>query len=200
MREISPAAGMSPDEYLQLMVLPSDRQLVATIREQKSKGTRPSPSASLVDRSSVLERESRAALLDKVAGLVDENLSGRADMCLQFADLLHRALGHLGFPAQGILGTAIYYDAGREIFRWSHAWVRIGREVVDGNVDSLFENPMVPSSVKVAPYWGPINETPLDRHLRQDKSLALPPDEDVEGTWWPDLVEWLDSDLPGAGA
>jgi len=32
--------------------------------------------------------------------------------------------------------------------------VRIGDEVVDGNVDCLSENPLVPDIVRVAPYWG----------------------------------------------
>lgn len=193
MREISPAVGMSPDEYMRLMLPPSAQQIVTAIREQKTLGTRPCPSASLLDRSSILEPELRAALLDMVAALVDENLSGRADMCLQFTDLLHRALSHLGFPAKAVVGTAIYYDDGREVFRWNHAWVRVASEVIDGNVDSLPENPMVPSSVRVVPYWGPISETPRDRHLRQDRSLELPRDDDVEHVWWPDLMNWLDN-------
>jgi hypothetical protein len=47
----------------------------------------------------------------------------------------------------------IYYGAdGEEIFRWQHAWVRIGNEVIDGNVDCLAENPLVPKAVSVAPY------------------------------------------------
>ena len=43
--------------------------------------------------------------------------------------------------------------------------------MIDGNVDSLVENPMVPSSVNVAPYWGPITETPADRRSREKKQV-----------------------------
>jgi hypothetical protein len=74
----------------------------------------------------------------------------------------------------------MYYDsAGSEIFRWAHAWVRIGEEVIDGNVDSLAENPVVPKAVWIAPYWGPIMQTPPDRRLREKHGESLPPD--VEG-------------------
>lgn len=83
----------------------------------------------------------------------------------------------------------------KEIFRWDHAWVRIGDEVVDGNVDSLFENPLVPSIVKVAPYWGPIIETPTDRKLRENRGQKLPDDKDVSEIWWPELLIWLDNQL-----
>jgi hypothetical protein len=39
----------------------------------------------------------------------------------QFVDLLHRTLVYLQFPSRGVVGTAIYYGDGREIFRWQHA-------------------------------------------------------------------------------
>lgn len=117
-------------------------------------------------------------------------------MCAQFADLLHRALQHLGLPARGALGTATYYDErGKRIFEWQHAWVRVGKEVIDGNVDSLYENPMVPSDVHVQPYWGPINETPNDRRLHEQGNSALPPDVDVDQIWWPELRDWIDNEL-----
>ena len=116
---------------------------------------------------------------------------------MQFADLLQRALAHLNLPARAIMGTCIYFNDDREIFRWRHAWVRIGREVIDGNVDSLFENPMVPSSVAVAPYWGPINQVPPDRRLREDHGARLPPDNDVSDIWWPALAAWLDEHVAG---
>ena len=84
----------------------------------------------------------------------------------QIADLLARALTRLKLPARPVLGTAIYYDsAGSEIFRWDHTWVRIGEEVIDGNVDSLPDNPMVPPTVRVDPYWGPLQKIPAGRRL-----------------------------------
>jgi hypothetical protein len=196
MREISPAVGMSVDEYLNLA--PEIRPLITEIRRQKEAGARLRPSAALVDRSRMLTPESRMRLLDKIAAQVDENYAGRSEMCQQFADLLHRGLMYMQFPSRGVMGTAIYYDAkGNEVFRWSHAWVRVGEEVVDGNVDSLVENPIVPNDLRVAPYWGPITEVPEGRRLRENHGAALPSDVDVDGTWWPELKAWIDVELLG---
>ena len=47
MREISPAVGMSVDEYLNLA--PEIRPLITEIRRQKKTGERPRPSTSLVE-------------------------------------------------------------------------------------------------------------------------------------------------------
>src|SRR3989442_3550831 len=174
MREISPAENMSADDFLSLAPAPVQERALR-IRAEKRNGARPRPSARLVDRSKLLTRELRGRLLNAVAALVDENLFGRSEMCMQFADLLQRALVHLHLPARTVIGWAMYYSDGREIFRWQHAWVRIGEEVIDGNVDSLFENPLVPQSVTVASYWGPIAETPADRRLREDYVRQRPP-------------------------
>jgi hypothetical protein len=143
----------------------------------------------------LLSAQVRHRLLDKVAYLVDENIFGRSEMCMQFADLLRLALTHLKLDARAAIGTTIYYSGGREIFRWSHAWVRVGVEVIDGNVDSLVENPAVPSAVRVAPYWGPITGTPSDRKLREDHGKRLPPDSDVSNIWWSELRIWLDENV-----
>lgn len=195
MREISPAVGMSVDDWVKR--LPSEEKaIVEEIRRQKREGARSRPSATLVDRSVLLTNPIRGKLLDAVADLVDENYVGRAEMCIQFAALLHKALSHLKFPSRSVVGTAIYYEGkGDEVFRWGHAWVRIGDEVIDGNVDSLSENPRVPKSVSVAPYWGPIGEVPIDRRLREDHGAMLPSDVDVEGIWWPELQKWIDQEM-----
>jgi hypothetical protein len=116
-------------------------------------------------------------------------------MCEQFAVLLALALSHLGIPAQAVTGEAIYYGAsGAILFRWPHTWARAGDEVIDGNVDILLENPVVPKAVTVAPYWGPISATPRDRKLR---AQGGPPaqDSDVQDIWWPELRAWLDDDF-----
>lgn len=194
MREISPAQNLSANEFMESC--PWLRKMVEEIRCQKKSNSRPLPSAMLVDRSELLTPKHRRILLDAVAAFVDENLTGRSDMCLQFADLLQRALLHLKFPARAAVGMAMYFSpAGEEIHRWHHAWVRVGKEVIDGNVDSLFENPLVPTAVKAAPYWGLITETPQDRRLREDHSMSLPPDDDVSKVWWPDLRKWLDEEF-----
>jgi len=197
LREISPAVDASADEYLAHLP-PSMKEIVLQIRQEKAAGTRPNPSAFLLDRSSLLTDALRRSLIDKVASLVDENLSGRSDMCLQFAQLLSNALVHMKFSARPVLGTAIYYDnRARELFRWSHAWVRVGQEVIDGNVDCLSENPLVPDSVQVLPYWGLIRETPADRMLREKSRENLNPDSDVRDIWWPELRAWLDESVSG---
>ena len=103
MREVSPAVGVSVEEYLKLV--PEIRPLIAEIRRQKEVGERLRPSASLIDRSQMLTEESRGKLLDKIAALVDENYAGRSEMCQQFADLLHRGLAYLKFPSRGVVGN-----------------------------------------------------------------------------------------------
>jgi hypothetical protein len=195
MREISVALNVPVEDTFD-MFPPSFRILVEEVRRQKLAGERRLPSAALIDRSSLLTSSVRGKLLNAVATLVDENCTGRGDMCLQFAALLHKAFEYLQFPSLPVPGTAIYYDAkGKEVFRWEHAWVRIGNEVIDGNVDSTFENPRVPSAVSVAPYWGPITDTPKDRHLKEHHGAQLAPDVDVEETWWPDLKNWIDREM-----
>ena len=191
-REISPSLNLSAEEYFAAIPSLEARQFVISVREQKATETRPRPSATLVDHSALLTKHIRATLLDRIAALVDENIYGRCEMCQQFADLLQRSLTLLGLPARAVLGKASYYSEGREAFRWDHAWVRIGPEVVDGNIDTLFENPSAPSFLRVAPYWGPIERTPKDRRLVQNKRLDfLTNDTDVNNIWWPELRNWL---------
>jgi hypothetical protein len=191
-REISPAVNLSADDYFARMPQPL-QGIISTIRAEKEKDSRTLPSSSLLDRSAMLTAAQRTALVDKVASLVDENLTGRSDMCLQFALLLRLALNHLGLEAHAVTGTATYLsEKGRKVFAWPHGWVRAGREVIDGNVDSIFENIMVPRTVKVVPYWGPIKDIP-GRSLEQNGYVE--DDLDVMTTWWPKLENWLDKDF-----
>jgi hypothetical protein len=126
-REISPAVGISAEEYVALLP-PAMRQLVNEIRRRKQAGERLRPSGSLIDYSALLTREHRNDLLDGIASLVDENYAGRAETCLQFADLLNRALTHLRFPSRPVVGTAMYYDpTGTEISRWTRVGANRGR-------------------------------------------------------------------------
>jgi hypothetical protein len=184
----------SVEEMLRLA--PEARPLIEKIRHQKALGARTKPSSSLMDNSDFLTAGKRLALLDKVAELVDENWCGRSEMCKQSASLLHRAFGELEVPSRTVIGSAVYYDPkGKELWRWEHAWVRLGEEVVDGNVDSMDENILVPQGLKAAPYWGPITGTPPDRQLRPSKYAELSPDPMVEKFWWPELLEWLQTDF-----
>lgn len=191
MREILPIDGINSTEYMS-MHSTATKELILDIRQQKQTASRPKPSTYLIDRSTILSSESRCKLLDKAAELVDENITGRSDMCWQFAQLLSNALNFLNCPAKVVIGTAMYLDSkGRKVYQWEHAWVRSGKEVIDANVDILIENPMVPKHISIAPYWGPINLTPKDRTLKPNNALTLPFDSDVESLWWPEYRDWI---------
>jgi hypothetical protein len=112
-------------------------------------------------------------------------------MCQQFALLLAKTLVKLGYSSTAVAGEATYFNNGQKVFVWAHTWVRAGNEVIDGNVDILFENPVIPPTVSVRPYWGPVTAVPGDRHLRQDHSIQVPQDTDVDNIWWPELEVWL---------
>lgn len=194
MREISPAENLSSESYYRTSP-PQVREFIDKIRSGKNVGNRPKPSSRLIDKSSLLTEKLRRGLLDAAARLVDENMTGRSDMCVQFAILVSQALDYMGLSSRVAVGTAIYYNAkGRELFKWKkHAWVRVGKEVIDGNVDSLYENPMVPEVVDIDPYWGPVTETLADRELRENRNCIVPPDSDVSEIWWPELHEWIEN-------
>lgn len=167
-------------------------QLLLISGFKKTSDVRPRPSILLTGSSSMLTPTHRGAMLDEIAALVDENLCGRSDMCQQFADLLHRALKHLNFPSRPVVGWATYFSPeGAELFRWRHAWVRVGDEVIDGNTDIVFENPCFPANVTAVPYWGPIQQI-AGRRLRETPGASLHSDIDVADIWWPVLKDWLD--------
>lgn len=190
MREISPAINISAEEFFE-HASPFYREVVTKIRREKIKGLRPLPAEKLIDSSNVLNSDFRRKLLNKVAMYVDENLSGRSDMCTQFASLMSLSLSSIGIQSRAVLGKTYYYQNGKEVFNWEHAWVRIGKEVIDGNVDILYENPKFPSSIVLPPYWGLINQVPNDRKFVENKSKLYPHDEDVNNIWWPELHQWL---------
>jgi hypothetical protein len=194
MREISPSYNLSTEEFLALAP-PEIRQVADSIRQQKIAGDRLVPSTTIIDCSNFLTTPVRFSLIDKVALLVDENLFGGSEMCIQFSMLLSLALQHLGLQSRVVLGTAIYYKEGKEAFRWNHAWVRVGDEIIDANVDCLMENPKVPKSISISPYWGQVRKVPRDRMLREKHGETIPKDSDVEKIWWPDLLEFMNSEF-----
>ncbi len=186
LREISPAVNATVDEFLN-MASPELRAIAENIREQKRNGTRTVPSRNFIDCSEIKDREFRNDLIDKIAVLVDENLFGRSEMCQQFAMLLSRTLNHLGIYAKVVRGKAIYSNG----FSWEHYWVATKDEIIDANVDSIFENPAVPSELKLCAYWGKKADLPSDRKLRPKTNKKIPPDNDVKNIWWPELKQWL---------
>lgn len=195
MRETLLIENMSAEDILAFSSIEAKKH-VLNIRKQKIKGLRPKPSTCLIDKSNLLDKLKRSMILDKIANLVDENLFGRSEMCIQFADLLQRTLVYLQIDAKPIIGKAIYYLDRKEIFQWEHAWVQTDNEIIDGNIDSTFENPFVPKELNLKPYWGSVANIPNDRKFQKDSSLVFPyDDDDVKNIWWPELKNWLNKNV-----
>jgi hypothetical protein len=191
-REISPYEGVTVDEILTGPFGQNIKDVILETRRQKQLGLRSRPSKKLVDKSQLFTAEFRAALLDEVASLVDENCVGRSEMCLQFASLLAQGLQFLGVDARPLTGKSFYFIDGKKCFDWVHGWVRAGDEIVDGNIDSTHENPLVPAALNLAPYWGPVQETPNDRKLVGGTATPIVADADVVNIWWPELKAWIE--------
>jgi hypothetical protein len=60
MREISPALGISVDDYVARFVPDAFKPVIAEVRRQKVAGLRQAPSATLIDKSTILTTEARA--------------------------------------------------------------------------------------------------------------------------------------------
>jgi len=194
LREVSPAENLTPSAYYGSLS-PLGKMAVDRIRAQKRQGTRPRPSTTAILAGPPPSPDKRAELLDAIAALVDENLTGRSDMCLQFAELLARALRCRGHRARARGGWVNYPRGSGAEFRWKHTWVEVDNiTLIDGNADSMAENPAVPADVRPAPYWGPIAEVPNDRSVPFGEGIPPPTREaahvDVE-RWWNRLEAWL---------
>lgn len=194
--EVSPVEGMSADEYVARLVAAQDPTLalLRRIRREKARAARPRPSTRMLGEMTLPELELRTRLLDKIAELVDENVFGRSEMCLQFAALLARALVFLGIAAEAKRGKASYRKPNGEWFTWDHAWVEYDECVVDGNVDTMRENPVVHQGVDPPPFWGRRDGIPEGRQYDFASSTSWPGDQDSE-VWWPRLHEWLNVEV-----
>jgi len=189
--EVCPAENITVDEYVKTFVPDGVKErTLRKIRKQKAGGLRPLPSHRLTGDVDNPKINIRRTVVDEVAGLVDENLFGRSEMCLQFAALLARALSQMGIQAQAKVGQARYRQSNGEWFTWRHAWVEYDDCIVDGNVDSMLENPVVPGGLDPAPYWGKRDEMPNDREFDFGGAESWGGDGDVD-TWWPRLRERL---------
>lgn len=163
-------AGTAPSKNLAAVMSKMERE--------RRSGTRPRPSGSMISIGDSPPPVDRRFLVDTCAELVDQTFGGRSEMCIYFAVLLRHGLRLLGYDAEVEVGKGQYRSVGSKDFTWDHAWVRMGNgEVIDGNVDSLVENPMVPVGVEPKPYWGPADELPDDRKLF--KNRVLPPERDL---------------------
>lgn len=174
-REIFGSFGLNPIiQSLYAKKIEKDvDSLLKTIQEQKLSNFRPKPSSKLVSIGEVPDGGTKKFLVDVCAELVDENWAGRSEMCVYFAVLLRDALHLSGFHADVHLGKATYISLSDPLktYTWDHAWVVYDNYIVDGNVDSIVENPMIPFGIEPSPYWGPSNMSPGDRIFKTERIL-----------------------------
>jgi len=111
-------------------------------------------------------------------------------MCVLFAILLGDALLKLNMSPRVVIGKGTYTETQNSTnsFTWDHAWVLLDNEIVDGNVDSMIENPVVPVGIEPNNYWGLAENLPDDRKLVTDKEI----NEDWirENTSYSELQKW----------
>ncbi|TQK74057.1 hypothetical protein FB479_102697 [Brevibacillus sp. AG162] len=164
-------------------------ELLKWILEQKKDGTRPFPSDRLVTNGNLIDEYTRNVLVDLCAAAVDNNWCGRSEMCLYYSCLIRYVLRLLGHKAQVHIGEAIYmsmHEAGMT-FSWEHSWVTCDNILIDGNVDTMIENPFVPVGIDPAPYWGDIFKTPNDRIFRSVRLLTVDQElEELDDTY----IDW----------
>jgi hypothetical protein len=178
-------------KYIQSLP-PKHKKILDLILKQKKDLQRHRPSGNCILGTSQISPKIRLALLDLVASVVDDNFWGRSEMCVYFAILLRDALVKIGYTAQAILGSATYHspiDSTKD-FIWEHAWVNLDNEIIDGNIDSLVENPHVNSQAQIFPsaYWGTITELPNDRTLVPKQVISL--EWEIENTTVETLQDW----------
>lgn len=190
--EVSPWVGGDPDEVL--ANTPEALKKLRQIRYQKNRRSRALPSARLIIIAAPGDGNFHGALLDRVAQLVDKNAFGRSEMCTQFAVLLARALNQMGISARAVHGNASYQATTGGWKTWTdHAWVVTERgELIDGNIDSVSENPVMGDGLRPNSFWGPVDQCPVDRRFPTGENVTLAEGDvgDVEN-WWNQLREWM---------
>ncbi|MFK7696122.1 hypothetical protein [Paenibacillus sp. HJGM_3] len=161
--------------------------LLARMEYQRKTNSRPFPSEKLITNGNLLEPNIRAGLLNVCAKLTDNNWCGRSEMCIYFACLLRYSLKLLGHKAEVHVGDATYYGVMGTSFTWEHSWVVCGEILIDGNVDSMIENPYVPVGIDPNPYWGILSQIPSDRTFSLKRTIKIL-DEEFELD--DDYLEW----------
>ena len=130
------------------------------ISKELDEGIRLFPSKNNIIVSNSLMKNNCLTILNTIASVVDTyklgGISlGRSDQCLQFAFLLRDVLTYLSQESKVVYGLATYKTNLGE-FTWEHSWIVTKKDLIDGNVDSMIENPAVPPSFKLYPpvFWG----------------------------------------------
>lgn len=78
----------------------------------------------------------------------------------------------LGIKSIVHIGSATYIGENTS-FTWEHSWVTDGEIIIDGNVDTMLENPAVPIGINPDTYWGCIDKLPSDRKLISNRVLSI---------------------------
>jgi hypothetical protein len=191
-REVFGSFGLNP--LVQNIKQPKTERdidtLLSKINAQKLSNSRPKPSTKLISTGEIPCERTRRFLVDLCAELVDENWTGRSDMCLYFAVLLRDALCLLGFQADVHLGKATYFSLSdnSKTYTWDHAWVVYDNYIVDGNIDSIVENPFCTDGIEPSPYWGLIDVSPDDRKFITERILK--PQNDIVELDEKEINEW----------
>ncbi|GGH46430.1 hypothetical protein GCM10008014_09090 [Paenibacillus silvae] len=161
-------------------------QIFENIRKQKIERNRPFPSDKLITNGEFLNPEDRKKVIDISAALVDQAYGGRSDMCIYFACLVRYALNLLGHEADVCIGDAKYSN--NEVkFTWEHSWVEFEEYIIDGNVDTMIENPAVPMRLDPKPYWGKAANMPTDRIFAINKKVSESEETEILDSAY---IEW----------
>jgi hypothetical protein len=163
--------------------------LFEMILKQKEEGSRPFPSNRLMTNGNFLDEYTRNVLVDLCAVAVDNNWCGRSEMCIYFSCLMRYALRLLGYKAEVHIGEATYYSKETPDIRftWEHSWVVYNETLIDGNVDTMIENPYVPKGIDPDPYWGDIDKVPTYREFKTKRLLLVEQElDELDDTY----LEW----------
>ncbi len=173
-------------------------EIANKIIQEKQQGNRNKPSQYLkIDSADLLENEIKV-ILDMVGYTCDQCFPlGRSTACIYFAVLLKNVLNELfDKDAKALVGKAHYYDnEGTPKFSWDHGWVEYSDQIVDGNVDSMRENPKVPDTIRPKNYWGLKPSTPKDRTFEKHQVID---DKWIEANMNPGEISDLSSNLISA--
>jgi|GEM_PF-1563998 len=145
------------------------------IAEQKAKNERPRPSAKLFSLGETPARAVRNVVLDVAAEFTDRharNSGGRGTQGPLFAAFARAVLETQGVTSEVVIGWARYLTPEQKPFEWDYAWLETETDLIDGNADTLGENPMVPENLIRSPYWGP-RERVFERQLTRIRTVTL---------------------------
>ncbi|MBB6096760.1 hypothetical protein HNR42_000172 [Deinobacterium chartae] len=149
------------------------RSSAQRIAAQRQAGNRPEPSHTLVSFGRLPDLGVRRTIVDFAALFTDRDSPfGRGAESVLFAAYLRAILEMGGVDCTLAVGRARFTYAGGQTYERDHAWIELGEDVIDANVDTLTELADVPETLQVAPYWGPRDRLP-GRTLQRLRTLPI---------------------------